>query len=632
MLKQLAAALAAVLTVAVARADEAKEKFVAPQTIEELDQRIAEALKDTAVIGVEVALVDRNGASWAKGYGYLDKEKTRPVENDSIFRAGSISKSFTGALALMLVEDGILDLNATLREAAPAVEFKNKWEDTDPVRLVDLSEHTSGWDDIQFSEYRDFGPNVTPIEGLAANPISRTSRWRPGRYASYCNAGPVALAIAIENATGRKFEDLVDERIFRPLGINEASFFLTEAVAAKISKSYSDKGVEEPYLHIGLRPSGSLNISASELAKFVALMIRRGEMNGTPLISPEGVARIETPTRALSAKAGLTLGYGLGNYASFVDDRLFFGHNGAIDGFFAQYSYSKETDTGFVIMSNTSAGDPLQKVRKLVAAYLLKDAPQPAAAPAGANVDLAQYEGYYRQIAPRSDLTRILIETIDVARFYEKDGKLVVAPPFGGGVTLVPLGDGLFTAEGRSVADRVFLTTPEGEIELHRLFQAAYRKLPLWQAYGPLAFLGLTALALSLSVLFALIWIVARPFGAFRDSNRWRVWAWPLLGVLSIGIVLGAFMIGSSGSGSQFLARLGAPSPWSWAIAIGTWGVPVFGAIGLLAALRAPDVSGFARVHAGVTSAILVALAIFLWSYGWLGMTVWSYAPAIVGS
>ena len=138
-------------------------------------------------------------------------------------------------------EDGVLDLNAKLKDVVPEIEFTNKWEATDPIRLVHLSEHTTGWDDIQFSEYRDFGPDVTPLEGLAANPVSRTSRWRPGRYASYCNSGPVALAAAIEKMTGEKYEDLVDERIFAPLGIEGASFLLTDDVKGRISKSYSSK-------------------------------------------------------------------------------------------------------------------------------------------------------------------------------------------------------------------------------------------------------------------------------------------------------------------------------------------------------------------------------------------------------
>jgi CubicO group peptidase (beta-lactamase class C family) len=283
MAKFMAAAIAAACVILSWAVAVAKEPFIAPKTLDELDGRIAATIRDSKVVGVQVALVDREGASWAAAYGHLDKEKTRPATNEAIFRAGSISKSFTGVLAQMLVEDGALDLNARLADAVPAIAFQNKWEATDPVRLVHLAEHTSGWDDIHFSEYRSFAPDITLLEGLAVNPKSRTSRWRPGRYGSYCNAGPSALAAAMEAATGRRYENLIDERIFAPLGIARASFLLTPDVAGDLSKSYAPLGEEEPYTHIGMRPAGSLNISASELAKFVAFLIRRGEAGGVQL-------------------------------------------------------------------------------------------------------------------------------------------------------------------------------------------------------------------------------------------------------------------------------------------------------------------------------------------------------------
>jgi len=609
---------------------EEKEEQKAPASLEELDQRIAEVVAKGSPVGLEVALVDASGVIWSNGYGYLDKEKTRPVETTTAFRAGSISKSFTGLLAEMLSEEGVLDLNAKLKDVVPEIEFTNKWEATDPVRLVHLSEHTTGWDDIQFSEYRDFGPDVTPLEGLAANPVSRTSRWRPGRYASYCNSGPVALAAAIEKMTGEKYEDLVDERIFAPLGIEGASFLLTDDVKGRISKSYSSKLLEEPYVHIGLRASGSLNISASELGKFVAFLIRRGEVNGEQLIPPEAATRIETPTTSLAAEAGLKLGYGLGNYGSSIKDRVFHGHTGGIDGFISQYGYSKETGTGFVIMSNTADGKPFVEARNLLVSYLLSQSAlvEPAAAKAD---DLARYEGMYRQITPRTEFARVLSDAFDIARVHAEDGKLVVSPPFGEGVSLTPLGDGFFTAEGRTQADRMILTTPEGAMEMHRSFQDAYRRVSLIEAYAPVAIIGAAVILSALALLSTLIWILARPFGAFRNSNRWRVYTLPLLAIASLAACLGAFALASMGSGTEAIERLGAPSLWTRTIQISTYLLPIFAALGVYAALTARGTSIFARMQAGATSLVLLLLSGYLWTYGWIGMTVWSYAPKVVG-
>ncbi len=626
-----AAFAAAFLAVQASAEDEAE--FAPPRTLEELDARIAEEVAESGVIGLQVAMVDKTGATWAKSYGWLDKEKTRPAANEAIFRAGSISKSVTGALAQILVEDGVLDLNARLHDAVPEIRFDNKWEATDPVRLVHLSEHTTGWDDIQFSEYRGVAPEISLVDGLAINPKARVNRWKPGLYAVYNNAGPAALAAAMERVTGDAYDAMVDERIFAPLGIERASFFLNDEIAANMSKSYSASGIEEPYVHIAMRPSGSLNISASELAKFVAFLIRRGEANGVQIISPEGVTRMETPTTSLAARAGLKLGYGLGVYGFNVEDRVFYGHNGGIDGFLAEYGYSHETATGYVIMSNTAKGEPLLAIRKLVASYLLATGASAAPAPEIVkDADLSGYKGVYRQLTPGNEMLRPLLDLVDFIIVTPKDGGLEIKNLVGGpGVIATPVAGEQFIRKGRNTPDRIIVETPEGETELLYFFQNAYRKTSPAVVYGRVAIMGVAIFMSFAAILFALIWCVARPFGAFRASNRWRVWIWPMLAILSVALAVVVGIAAASGSSATMMARLGGPTIWSLAITAATIALPVFSLLGVAAAFMTKSASGFARIHAGATSLSLTALSLLLASYGWIGMTIWSYRPAIAG-
>ena len=72
---------------------------------------------------------------------------------------------------------------------------------------------------------------------------------------AYSNIGPAIAALALENVTGMSFENFVNQEIFRPLGMNTATFFFAEGVAA----SYSADDTESPYIHIPVRPSGSMN-------------------------------------------------------------------------------------------------------------------------------------------------------------------------------------------------------------------------------------------------------------------------------------------------------------------------------------------------------------------------------------
>lgn len=136
------------------------------------------------------------------------------------------------ALCAHLVQHAIEILNvqvqvdAPVKSLVPDVAFTNKWEATDPVRVVHLLEHTTGWDDVHPKEMAHDDPRpVTLAEGLAVGPESRTSRWRPGTFYSYSNSGPAVAAAVVEKLTGKRFEDYVQESFFDRIGMPTADYF-----------------------------------------------------------------------------------------------------------------------------------------------------------------------------------------------------------------------------------------------------------------------------------------------------------------------------------------------------------------------------------------------------------------------
>ncbi|MGD2216756.1 MAG: serine hydrolase domain-containing protein, partial [Gemmatimonadales bacterium] len=180
-----------------------------PASIEELQQAIRRVLEQTNTPGAGVALVTRDSIVWVGGVGLADVEAERPVTGETVFRQGSISKSFVSLSVLLLQERGRLSLNGRVSELAPEIEFENRWEETAQVRLVHLLEHTSGFDDIHLTEYVSGKSSTTLREALDYHPDSRTSRWEPGTHMSYCNSGPALAAYIVEKISGQPFEDFV---------------------------------------------------------------------------------------------------------------------------------------------------------------------------------------------------------------------------------------------------------------------------------------------------------------------------------------------------------------------------------------------------------------------------------------
>src|SRR5580692_6296430 len=144
--------LIAVLLVPTPGAAQQKNEQVHPKTLEELQKAMKEVLDKEHVPGAGVALVANGEVLWCGGIGEADVAAKRAVECDTEFRVGSISKTFVALALLKLQEEGKINLYARLQDVAPEVPVNNRWESTNPVRVVNLLEHTAGFDDMEFCE------------------------------------------------------------------------------------------------------------------------------------------------------------------------------------------------------------------------------------------------------------------------------------------------------------------------------------------------------------------------------------------------------------------------------------------------------------------------------------------------
>jgi len=162
-------------------ADKKEEKPKPAQSIPELQQQLEKILKDTHTPGISVAIMHKDRREWVAGLGKADVAGGRATTADTLFRIGSTSKAFASLSILMLVDQGKLTLNDPVRKLAPEVWLENRWEANDPVRVVHLLEHTTGWDDMHLREYAKDWPGTMGLrEGLDYDHHSRISRWRPG--------------------------------------------------------------------------------------------------------------------------------------------------------------------------------------------------------------------------------------------------------------------------------------------------------------------------------------------------------------------------------------------------------------------------------------------------------------------
>jgi len=595
-----------------------------PQTLDELRAQIQQILTEHKIPGASIALVDRDKTIWAGGVGKADLATGTDVSEETLFRVGSISKSFTALSVLMLVEKGLVDLDARVRDLVPEIEFTNPWEGIHPVKLVHLMEHTTGFDDIHPREYLYVdNPHLTLLEGLAYNPNSRRCRWKPGLHRSYCNSGPPIAAYILEKATGRVFEEFVRENIFDMLGMKNSSFHLPKK-ANLMAKGYeADGATEAHYDHITVRPSGALNASSREMANFIRMLINRGAFDETKLVEPETITRMERPKTTLAARAGFTFGYGLGNYGSFENGFEFHGHDGGITGFVSTYAYSSELDLGF--FASINKGSPaLREIRSLIAKFLTSDIDKPAiATPSFSETYLQEAAGYYQLITPRQQIEHVVGRFFSIQMVTLEEGKLYLQPLMGGRRReWIPVSANSFRFKDQPEPSMFNLPDENGALIGQWGGLGNYRKVPgLWIAFQLAATL-MSIILMVTSLVFAFLWVPLKILGKMPEATYLRLRAFPLLAVLSLIAGLMPFAISSN-----LTADFGAMSGMSILVFFGTLLFAVFTLLSLHAAFRSFSIkmNGAIRIHSVLVTLACATVLLYLWSCGMIGIRTWAY-------
>jgi CubicO group peptidase (beta-lactamase class C family) len=589
-----------------------------PRNLAELDRQLATMFRDGHVPGASVAIVENGRITLAKGYGLADVARRIPATGDTPFRAGSISKSITSIAVMTLVERHQLSLDAPLTAIVPEVDFVNPWEKTNPVRLVHLLEHTTGWPDISPRVLAQDGPGWSTLLGVQFTMREFVSRWRPGTFTVYNNAGPAVAGLAIEKATGKTFDDYVRDAVLRPMGMKTADFDLTPDLAKRIAKSYAADGSETPYQYIILKPAGSLNVSARELAELVRFYLFDGFASGPRILSPASVRRIERGESNLGAKYGFFNAYGLGNAAFPGAGITFRGHNGSIDSFTSVLGYNRQNNCGYVLMANGGDGvDFDTPVSRLVQAYLTRDVrmnPPPTIGMSQEELDV--YAGFYRTITPPNTLLRPYTEVAGITRVSAAPGHLVVS-----GNDWFPVGAHSFRRADREEASLAFFSDG-GRVYKLGPFNAQMRE-PAWHVYALWLVIGAVALGALAGLVMLVVWMVLRlRKRPMRGGLILR--ELPMLATVLLGLNLALPLMAYTSSGTSAVHQLADLGLYSLAIFACNLLFPAVAATALFRALQSRQAPGYVRAYVGLSSLGLLAIAVYFAAIGWFPLRTWA--------
>jgi CubicO group peptidase (beta-lactamase class C family) len=323
-----------------------------------IDAAVRSEMTRQRIPGVAVAVVQKGKVVKSQGYGYANVEHAVPVTPETMFQSGSIGKQFTAALVMMLVEDGKIRLDASVRDYLP--DAPESWQ---AITIRHLLTHTSGipdYTDGAIDYRRDYSEDE-----LARIAYALPLEFAPGARWNYSNTGYLLLAVIVHAASGQNYGDLLRERVFRPLGMKTARVISEADIVPHRAAGYQLvdgelKNQDWVAPTINTTADGSLYLS---LEDYIAW--DRGLRAGA-LLKPASWSQVY---EAVRLNSGNTYPYGFGWDVEEVGGQTVHRHGGAWQGFETYIARYLGDDLTVVVLSNLDGAEPSVIVDAIAGLY-----------------------------------------------------------------------------------------------------------------------------------------------------------------------------------------------------------------------------------------------------------------------
>jgi CubicO group peptidase (beta-lactamase class C family) len=323
--------------------------------IDALSEFVAAAAEEVRMPGVAVG-VWANGHEAYACHGVTSLENPVPVDRDTAFLLGSVTKTYTATALMCLVADGQVDLTAPVRDYLPELRLADEQATAD-LTVRNLLNHTSGLD---WGLIADTGEGDDALARYVSRLGELEQMAPPGRRASYSQAGFNMAGRILEKVTGMSYERAVASMLFEPLGLAHSFFARDDIMTRRFSVGHNLG--QDGRMHVarlwrrarGDNPGGGLASSAADQLRWAAFHLGDGYVNGSGMVLPrEVLAQMREPTVALR---GSRLGdaIGLGWFLRDVDGVRTAGHGGTANGQFAELLTAPDQE--FVVVSLANAG------------------------------------------------------------------------------------------------------------------------------------------------------------------------------------------------------------------------------------------------------------------------------------
>ncbi|MCC6133910.1 MAG: beta-lactamase family protein [Candidatus Contendobacter sp.] len=279
-------------------------------TIADARAAILKAMADTHTPSVSVALVDDQRIIWAEAFGVIDKEKNLAPTTATRFCIGSCSKVLAAMSTLILVERGLVELDAPLVRYVQ--DFAMLTPEAARITIRQLLSHAPGLPGTNFINLFTQTPHPEYSAQTQAALAEERLKHDPGEMAVYCNDGFTLIERLVEAVTGRSYPKFVTEEILAPTGMTDSAYPLEPLPAGSFAPAFVGDAPQPQEFTNGFA-TGGLYATPSNMGRLARLLLQGGILDGRRILSAASVAEMaRDQTRTLAFNPVPTFQWGLG--------------------------------------------------------------------------------------------------------------------------------------------------------------------------------------------------------------------------------------------------------------------------------------------------------------------------------
>ncbi|NWG16100.1 MAG: beta-lactamase family protein [Chloroflexi bacterium] len=331
----------------------------------DIEAYVERVMARDGIPGAAVAIIQNGQVVMAKGFGVRELDGDQPVDADTLFLIGSITKSFTAMLMATLVEDGTLTWDTPVLDILPTFQLSDP-DVTPQIRIRDLLTMSTGVQRSDLILQLKYGTPQETIESLAHIPMNA----QPGEQYNYSNQMVATGGYVAALAAGAAYDDdliaaygaLVQARIFDPIGMTRSTLDFEAAIS---DGNHASPTLYSPFtqaFHVGDfgeerfviqdSPAGAIWSTITDMAQYAATQLAGGVApNGTRVVAEASLAETRIPGLPTGSGTNYAMGWEIGDYNGLQIVK----HNGGAGGFTSDLALLPEANLAVVVLSNRIA-------------------------------------------------------------------------------------------------------------------------------------------------------------------------------------------------------------------------------------------------------------------------------------